>query len=585
MAKFFDALVWLLIVFPFLSGGVWIKRPGLWIELSELAVPTLIVVFFAWILRRKFRFSLEHLSSIRFLRYLWNTWFRSIRTNPIKTLVLGSTLVGLLWFLVSYFRHYTFHSHAVDLGIFTSAMWNLTHGNGYLSSLKEGINLFGDHQSPIFYFVYPFFKIYPHPATLFILQSFILAFGAIPLYFLARRTFKNMGHYFEKVAAAFPLLYWSYSPIRSANRFDFHPEVWFLPAALAAVWGLQSVRLKERWIGFLFFLIALAAKESSTIVLTALCMAWMVGFGEKETRYFTRKLGLVLLPVCVGVCYFDMVLVPKFLNLQYFYQSFYSYLGSSSIEVVLSPILNPVAFWGKLFERSSFKFIFWILGPMMFLPLLNWRAWILLIPTSLMFIISRGDLRIQPIYHHGIEPAFTALVSFPGAILLVNEYFRRRSRIVVWRRALPAVWLFFVLISFGRSEVFYLRQYESNPHTQWLHTKMIPCIAPNVSLTASGALVPHLIQRGWIHHLPNLDIPSSVEFLASSGTVQNQTQVSCVVFDADVNNWPLGLESWAGFFTELDKRSYSQVYSCGNLKVFQWSHSQESCMTCSPVCN
>ncbi|MGZ6370386.1 MAG: hypothetical protein ACXWPM_06535, partial [Bdellovibrionota bacterium] len=38
-----DLIFAILIAFPLLTGGAWIRRPGLVLELSDLAVPTLVL--------------------------------------------------------------------------------------------------------------------------------------------------------------------------------------------------------------------------------------------------------------------------------------------------------------------------------------------------------------------------------------------------------------------------------------------------------------------------------------------------------------------------------------------------------------
>ena len=51
MLFFWDLLTAVLVIFPFLTGGIWYSRPGLFIELSDLSVPTLIVAMLALIFK------------------------------------------------------------------------------------------------------------------------------------------------------------------------------------------------------------------------------------------------------------------------------------------------------------------------------------------------------------------------------------------------------------------------------------------------------------------------------------------------------------------------------------------------------
>jgi hypothetical protein len=245
------------------------------------------------------------------------------------------------------------------------------------------------------------------------------------------------------------------------------------------------------------------------------------------------------------------------------------------LKIVLSPILNPVVFWGKVSSKSSLKYILWIFGPVMFVPFLSWRALLCIVPTCLMYLVSQSELRLQPIYHHGIEPAFIALVSFPSALVYLVSYLKNRDLKWNWSEYLPVVWLAMVFFCFGRSELFFLRRFEDSNHTRWIRRQLLPCVQPEVSMSASGALVPHLIQRKWIHHLPHLETP--VNWVG-------QEKVSCVVFDSEVNNWPFASEEWASFFSDLEKKDYHLAYSCEGTKIYQWNRAKDDCLQCLPSC-
>ena len=68
----------------------------------------------------------------------------AIESKPVGATFMGAAVIGALWAATALTRHASLGTSAFDLGIFTNAMWNLTHGNGYVSSVKGGINLFVD---------------------------------------------------------------------------------------------------------------------------------------------------------------------------------------------------------------------------------------------------------------------------------------------------------------------------------------------------------------------------------------------------------------------------------------------------------
>ncbi len=536
---FWDLSVWILIFSPLLTGGVWIKKPGFHIELTELAVPVLIVSLLTVIFHSGFGISLENTSSVRLAKKTWEFWTSLVLTHHIKTVWLGSFAVGTLWALASLRRHAAYGSGAADLGIFTNTIWNWVHGNGYFSSLKNGINLFSDHQSPIFFIFSPLFYFFPFPETLLILQAYGLAFGAIALL--------KLGHQYlgknNTLNAVLPLLYWSYLPLRNANAFDFHPECLMLPLFLSALAGVQSEKKSERVLGWIAFSLALGAKESAGPVAAGIGLGLCLRAGPERTRDYTQKRGIVFILLGVLTFLFDTKVVPHFFQSSYVYAGLYHEFGS------------------HLFHVTRLKFLFWTLAPLAFLPLLNWRCFTAAVPGYLMLFLSEGDHRLNPIYHYAIEPSVGLFWALPFALEKIKYYkFNYKIWIIFWALAL-----------FGRSEMYRIRYNHPTEHHEWLSQVLIPCLTDDLSFSVSGALVPHLSGRYWIHHLPKLNRP------------ENQW-VDCVVFDPAVNNWPMGTHEYETLPIWLKQFHYEPVYSCGSVRVFINSDNKKSCFQCEPSC-
>ncbi|MBC7692108.1 MAG: DUF2079 domain-containing protein, partial [Methylotenera sp.] len=372
MIRIWDALVWILVIIPLVTGGFWFKKPGLSIELSQINAPVILLGVWAAVLHFRFRSSLKDASSVRLASELWAKWCDWTSRSPRVALWSGALFFGLLMAWGAVQRHHGFGSHAEDLGIFSNTLWNLTHGNGYVSSLKDGINLFQDHQSPILLTFAPFFRLFPSPVTLLILQALALACGGPALYFLFRQyrpefdacrdpdvggVFQTQRGFFQTYSPLLPLMYWSYLPTRNANHFDFHPEVVMLPLYLWTVWALQSSRARVRMSGFFLLLLSLACKESAGIVAAGLGAAWVLGLGPKSTQRWTRPLGAAVSLLGIAHFLFCLKVVPGLLGSGYAYMSTYSHLGSSLGEVLLSPIQKPEIFWPLIFQKNRMVFL------------------------------------------------------------------------------------------------------------------------------------------------------------------------------------------------------------------------------------
>ncbi|MBI3535825.1 MAG: DUF2079 domain-containing protein, partial [Deltaproteobacteria bacterium] len=331
-----DVLVWSLVLLPIITGGIWIDKPSLKLELAQVTVPVIFVSLLGVFLKFFRHYPLEKASSLRFLAFLWSKWEFFNQKKPVLTLVIGSLGVGALWCFASLFRHWSYHSGAQDLGIFTSAIWNLVSGHGYISSVKGGMNLFADHQSPTFWLFAPAFYFFPYPETLLVIQAFGLSFGALALRKISIQ-YLAKNHWGILLT---PILYWAYLPLRNANAFDFHPEVLMLPLLLVCIACFQSQNIKSRIFGFFILILALGCKESAGPVCMGIGLAYFFNAGPQATLGFTKRLGPVLIILGLFVFYFDTQIVPGFFNNTYVYNIVYSHFGNDLMDLFFSPFLQ-----------------------------------------------------------------------------------------------------------------------------------------------------------------------------------------------------------------------------------------------------
>jgi uncharacterized membrane protein len=183
-------------------------------------------------------------------------------------LIFVSILIYAIVF--SYFtclKHYTFSSYAGDLGIFNQAFYTTVfHGKLFYYTVENYVNpsstYFAIHFSPILFTLVPFYAINPRPETLLILQSWILALGAFPLYLMVKETVKD-----KKLALLAGLAYLLYPALQGANWFDFHPQA-FYPLL---IFSMYYFFVKERWVPYtIFTLLTLMVMEWSVFMLIVL---------------------------------------------------------------------------------------------------------------------------------------------------------------------------------------------------------------------------------------------------------------------------------------------------------------------------
>lgn len=567
MIKIWDVLFWVTVLFPLLTGGIWIREPGLKIELSQISIQLAILWIWGMVLMRRNTDSLLQASSIRFLSRLWTYWQSRLHRHPTRTLAISYIFFGSLWSWVALERHWAFSSGYADLGIFANAIWNLSHGNGYVSSVKEGMNLFADHQSPIFWALAPFYKAFPVPETLLVAQGFGLCSGAIALFLIGKQYLPAGSSYL----AALPLLYWFFNPLRNANRFDFHPEVFLVPCFLFGIWGMQEIGWKKKALGALFLGLGLMGKESCGPVLAGIGFAWILGAAPGSAQKFCRVAGLFLIPIGAAHLYFCTKIVPGLFAYKYQYQHMFAHFGDGIGDLLLAPFRKPLLFFEHVFGPERLRFFAGTLLPVSFLPLLSPVAFVAAIPGYLIYFLSAGSHRLNLGYHYAIESSVGLLWA-----LTVTFAKLENERFLPWlqRRWIPYILFLTVFVSYGRSEPYFIRFFQKSPHHAWLESEVFPLIPDDAKIATTGTFVPHLAARKWVHHLPEIDLPDG-------------RYVDCVYWsrNSEANNSPMNPEIENRLEELMKKEGFLMTWTCDGLSVYQNPSHRGTCLTEIPRCN
>lgn len=544
----------------FALGRLWPSEDfGIGIALWKLSHGTgavLLVTFVAAMVRRYANEPWERSFFIRYGIRIARAWRAALERAPARTLWAAAVTVGAGYFWVALARHHAFQSHGFDLGIFTNALWNVTHGNGYVSSVKGGINLLVDHQSPLFLALAPLFWLVPRPETLLIVQAFGLAAGGPAVFYLACARLGRQ-HW---APAALPWLYWSYLPLRNANAFDFHPEVFMLPLFLWAFVAFASERRWQKALGVVALLAALAAKESAPVVAVGLGAAWAL---VERGSWRARWPGVALAVVGVAVFFFDLNVVPRLFGAEYAYLGLYERFGGGIGDLLLAPFVQPAYFFSQLFDHERLNFLFWTLAPLGFLPLFDWRGAVAAVPPYLMLLLSEGDQRVRIIFHYGIEPGTALFWALPLGVAAFAGRFG-------WKRA--GLWmLFWAAACFGPGELSRWRTYFPAPQAPWLAAEVLPCLSKTLPMAASDSLIPKLATRAWIGYPDQLVQQPSGK------------PVSCVVTDLGLGtNWPLGRTGVAAVLERLPREGYHEAWRCGEVSVYE--RGTAGCLRCTPSC-
>jgi uncharacterized membrane protein len=428
-------------------------------------------------------------------------------------------------------RHRAFMTAAWDLGIFTQSLWTTLNANRFFYHTCELFinpsgSFFGVHFSPILFLVLPLYWLFQTSETLLVLQSFVLAFAAVPLYKLAKDNAGGRG-----VGMAFVFAYLFYPATHAVNLYDFHVQA-FLPLFFFSVIYYAT---KEKWSRyFLFVFFSLMCDEHAVIIMIfiGIYIAWThkttIISAVKRKELAEKKLVVPLVTMTISFFWYCFTLWQRSVFFPTNPEAMSTFLGSSNfsilgatapIEIPLLVILRPWNAVQALIYNGPIKLLYIALlfGPLAFL---SFRKPSTLIPTIPWFTFA---LMSQTIDHHSIGNQYEAYIVvfiFSAAVFTVREKFRRtpfglRSVSRSLKRIMLCTFLFFVLASplgivanqvFGSplgivaSQVF--GSYASLHRAREI-SDVLNMIPQNASILTQNNLFPHVSHRVDAYVVPN----------------------------------------------------------------------------------
>jgi uncharacterized membrane protein len=215
-----------------------------------------------------------------------------------------------------------------DLAIYSQAAWNVMRGTLHSSVL--GLNLLGNHMSLLIIPIAPIYAIFRSPVTLLVLQTVVLALGALPVWWLARREIRN-----DFIAVCFAALYLLYPALGYTNLYEFHPETLATTGLLYAFYFLWVGKF---WWMTLFTVLALLTKEDVPVVVG---MMGLYALAVKVPRRWIYSAMLTGLAVAFLILAF-VIVMPTVNKGEVQLEKIYSQWGDTTGEALKAMARDPV---------------------------------------------------------------------------------------------------------------------------------------------------------------------------------------------------------------------------------------------------
>lgn len=171
--------------------------------------------------------------------------------DPVTVLIAAG--VTALFCVISVFHYLRRDPTSWDLGIFTEYVKQYAHLHAPIVDIKgAGYNLLGDHFHPIVALVAPFFRLFPSPVTLLVVQALLAGVSVLPVSQLGREL---LGPAAGRCVAAAYGLSWG---LQQLAKYDFHEIAFAVPllafslsamvrgrTRAAVAWALPLAFVKE----------------------------------------------------------------------------------------------------------------------------------------------------------------------------------------------------------------------------------------------------------------------------------------------------------------------------------------------------
>jgi len=339
-------------------------------------------------------------------------------TRPRALLSLAVCAFAAGMSALAMLQQQAFETGRFDVGNLTQAVWSTAHGRFLEMTDLQGVQFsrLGAHFDPLVALLAPLWWLWPSPDMLLVVQGVGVAFGAVPVFLLAR---KHLGG--EWSGLCFALVYLLYPPTQWLVVDDFHPVALATPLLLGAIWFLDEDRLVP------FALCAVAAcltKEQVGLVVAMLGIWHAFGHGRRRAGLVIFVAGVVVAVIATAI------VIPHYApGGGSPFAGRYDAVGGSPAGIVKTAALHPLRLLQIAFEHRDVGYLWDLLAPLGGLPLLAPLVTLSALPEIVLNVLSSTPT--QPsIHYHYTAGAIPGLIA--GAVLGGAKLRNLRPRTWPW---------------------------------------------------------------------------------------------------------------------------------------------------------
>lgn len=433
------------------------------------------------------------------------TRFDGPRLCLIAAIALWSTTLARLGAL----RHDRFGTFGFDLGIYDQATWLLSRARDPFITVR-GLEAFGHHVNGILFLFAPFYRFGAGPHFLLLVQVAAQASGACAVFLLARDLLHD-----RWLASALGVVYLLHPTSQWLVWEFFHPDAVSIGPLLFAYWAARE----RRWQWFaVAAVLAGMCKEDVALVLVIIGLLIALR-GDRRIGFGVSAASLAWYVVATRV------VIPWQNGIGPFYDSFFGTLGTTPSGVAYNVVRHPGAAWDVVRHKDRTEYLWHMLGPLAFIPLLSPSTFAIAVPMLAVDLLTSFPYARDAHFH------YSALV-LVGFMIATVEGVARLPTIQIRRGLVGTIVVTSVLASVAWGPLPISREYRngwwplhSDPR-QATNEAAMRAVPANAAVSASYIYVPHLAHRVRIYEFPvpwrninwgvrgeNLDDPARVDWI------------------------------------------------------------------------
>jgi len=418
----------------------------------------------------------------------------------LLTVVALMVLYSVYFSAYSIQRHNTFRTNASDLGQVDQALWNTLQGR-YLEDTKidgRQANRMTDHVEPTFALLSLAYFFYDGVEAVLVAQSIIIALGALPIFWIAR---KKLGSAW--LGVAFAAMYLMFPALQAANLAEVH-AVTLAPAPLMFAYHYAE---EKKWGQYVFFsLIAMLVKEEIALLVFVMAV-YFTAQSTVNSRQSTVKFNfqhltsnfypIILVALSLAWFYATVfIIVPQY-NLAGQSPYISRYPGASpSLLKSLSAIPPLIA---SIFIPEKISYLVQLFASVGFLAILDPVSLLLGSPSLVLNLLSSYPAMYSGTYHYSAPIAPYFVLAAIGGAKRITNYQLPIQRIAIAGAFLIALGYHSVAGYTPIGGEFFWS--ETTPHLQLL-SRFSNQIPRDAKVSTTGSLFPHLSHREYMYRYP-----------------------------------------------------------------------------------